>query len=249
MNMNPKIAELRHALAQYGLPDSRPPVRLGHAGADSVLNGGLRLGAMHEVFAAGWGGSGFAVMLALLAAGPKPLFWVRPDYEAMEYGAVSPNGVGELGGDPRNLILVRVPNAAEALSAAADILPCPHVGALLLELEGAPKPLDLVAGRRLAFAAAASGVTVIVLREGAVPQASAALTRWQVASLASPADDDDWGAPRFVAELVRHRAGGLGKFLLQWDCNDGLFIEAAADTGTVAAAPADRPAEPQRRAL
>ena len=35
------------------------------------------------------------------AAGKKPLFWVRPDYEAMEYGALSPTGLLELGGDPR----------------------------------------------------------------------------------------------------------------------------------------------------
>ena len=45
----------------------------------------------------GWSAGSFAVLLALLAAGTKPLFWVRPDYAAMEYGVISPNGLLELG--------------------------------------------------------------------------------------------------------------------------------------------------------
>ena len=67
------------------------------------------------------------------------------------------------------------------------------MGALLLEIAGMPKCLDLVASRRLAFAAGESGVTLLLLREGAEAEPSAALTRWQVQALPSRADDDDWG--------------------------------------------------------
>ena len=255
MNNMAKIAELRHFLARYGVPPDRPPVALGHPQADAVLGGGLRPGALHEVFAGDWGGGGFAVALAILAAGTRPLFWVRPDYEAMEYGAVSPNGLLELGGDPRQLIQVRTRNAADALSAAADILACPHAGALLLELGGAPKCLDLVASRRLAFAANESGVTVVMLREGADAEPSAALTRWQVSAAPSRADDDDWGNPVFNAELIRHRAGGLGHFLMTWNPEHAAFNTAdnfvSKDFGAVVAAPAHRSAYPQeqRRAI
>src|SRR5882757_1071092 len=122
MNRSAKLAELRHSLARYGLPPDRPPVALGHPQADAVLGGGLRPGALHEVFASGWSAGGFAMLLALLAAGGKSLFWIRPDYEAMEYGALSPNGLFELGGDPRRLILVRTRHAADALCAANDTL-------------------------------------------------------------------------------------------------------------------------------
>jgi protein ImuA len=254
MNNSTKLAELRHSLARYGLPPDRPPMALGHAGADAVLGGGLRPGALHEVFATGWCAGGFAALLAIRAAknsfGGKgrPLFWVRPDYEALEYGAVSPCGLAELGGDPRQLIQVRTRNAADALSAANDILACPHVGALLLELEGQPKCLDLVASRRLAFAAGESGVTAITLRGGAEATPSAALTRWQVKSAPSRNDDDDWGNPVFDARLIRHRLGGLGHFLLQWNPQHACFD--TPDIGAVAAAPADRPAYAQeRRAL
>ena len=86
--------------------------------------------------------------------GRKPIFWVRPDYEALEYGALYPQGLVELGFDARNLILIKTANAADALSAANDILACPHVGALLLELCGQPKALDDIAARRLGFIAA-----------------------------------------------------------------------------------------------
>ncbi len=225
MNKSAKLAELRHSLARYGLPPDRVPIPLNHPQADAVLGGGLRPGALHEIFASGWNAGGFAALLALLVAGKKPFFWLRPDYEAMEYGAISPSGLLELGGDPRQLILVRTRNAAEALSAASDILSCPHAGALLLEIEGMPKCLDLVASRRLAFAAGESGVTVLVLRNGAQVEPSAALTRWQVTSVPSPAEDDNWGDPVFDAHLTRHRLGGLGNFLMQWNPEHVAFVD------------------------
>ncbi|HKB97041.1 MAG TPA: hypothetical protein VKB94_09330 [Rhizomicrobium sp.] len=255
MNKSAKLAELRHSLARYGLPPDRAPIPLGHPQADGVLDGGLRPGALHEIFADGWNAGGFAVLLAMLVARNSfngkggPFFWIRPDYEAMEYGAVSPNGFAELGGDPRQLILVRTRSPANALSAASDILACPHVGALLLEIEGMPKCLDLVASRRLAFTAGESGVTVLLLRNGAQVEPSAALTRWQVASAPSSADDDahddDWGNPIFDARLTRHRLGGLGNFLMQWDSTHGCFK--TANSGAVVSAPASRPAYPQER--
>jgi len=214
---------------------------------DAVLGGGLRRGALHEVFAGDWGAGGFAACLAIQAAGSKPLFWVRPDYEALEYGPLSATGLLELGGDPANLFLLRVAHADDALSAAADILACPHVGAVVLEISGSPRSLDLVASRRLTLLAEESGVTLFLLREGAKPEPSAAATRWQVRTLASDPDDDDWGAPRFHAQLTRHRLGALGDFLLTWDSEHGLFHDAAAHFGLMAAAPADRPIETPRQ--
>jgi hypothetical protein len=58
--------------------------------------------------------------------------------------------------------------------------------------------------------------------------------------------NDDWGAPVFDTQLVRHRAGGLGRFLLTWNVEHGCFDTAdnfvSKDIGAVAATPADRPA-------
>jgi protein ImuA len=251
MNNSAKLAELRHSLARYGLPPQRAPIALGHPQADAVLGGGLRRGALHEVFAEGWSAGGFAALLALLAARNSfdakggPLFWIRSDYAAMEYGALSPHGLLELGGDPRRLIQVRTRNPADALCAANDILACGHVGAVLLEMEGMPKCLDLVASRRLAFTAGESGATLLLLRNGAQAEPSAALTRWQVTSAASHAQDDDWGNPVFAAGLIRHRLGGVGHFFMKWNLQNVCFE--TADIGAVVSAPAGRPVYTQAR--
>ena len=247
MNRSEKLADLRHFLARYGLPHDRPAISLGLPAADAILGGGLRRGAVHEVFAEDWGAGGFAACLAIQAVGKKPLFWIRPDYEALEYGALSATGLLELGGDPGNLFLLRAPDAGEALSAAADILACPHMGAVVLEISGTPRCLDLVASRRLALLAEESGVTLFLLREGALSQPSAAATRWQVQSLSSCTQDDDWGSPRFSARLTRHRLGALSDFTLEWDIENAIFRDAAAHSGAVAAPLADRPAETPRQ--
>ncbi len=222
MNKQEKIAVLRHDLARYGLPPDRPPVPLGHGAADAVLGGGLARGALHEIFAPS--GPGFAACLAILAAGAKPLFWVRPDYEALEFGALSATGLLELGGNPARFFVMRAANAGDALIAAADILSCAHVGALVLELAGAPKCLDLVASRRLALIAEQSGVTLLVLRHNAIPKPSAASTRWLARSIASRADDE-WGDPSFAVQLLRHRQGGTGDFYFNWNARNGHFVD------------------------
>lgn len=261
MNKNEKIEDLRHFLARYGLPPERPALSLGAQAVDRALGGGLLPGSLHEVYAQDWTAGGFAACLAIRAAGKKPLFWVWPDYEALEYGALHAQGLVELGGAPDNLFLVRTANAADALAAASDILACPHVGALLLEISGQPGALDLVAGRRLNFLAAETGVTPILLREGAEVFPSAAQTRWHVSSASSgdaAADGEDWGMPSFTAELGRNRLGPTGSWHLTWNPDNGLFRESAREHcaphntsqknfGRLAAAVFDRPAEKERR--
>jgi len=250
MNKIEKLQDLRHFLARYGLPPERRPISLGGTRVDQALGGGLMPGALHEVFAEDWGAGGFAACLAIRTAGTKPLFWVRPDYEGLEYGGLHAQGIRELGGHPENLFLIKTANAAETLSAASDILSCPHVGALLLEISGQPRALDLVAGRKLNFLAGETGVTPILLREGAEALPSAALTRWHVSS--SSSQGDDWGLPSFTAELSRNRIGPTGRFHLTWNPDDGLFHELAREQfapnpGRMAAASFDRPVETERR--
>ena len=246
MNKQEKLADLRHFLNRYGLSPDRPAVPLGAADADAVLGGGLRPGTQHEIFAGDWTAGGFAACLAIRTMGKKPLFWIRTDYAAMEYGALSATGFLELGGDPEKLFLLRAPNTEDALSAAADILACPHLGVVVLELEGRAQALDLSASRRLGLIAEESGVTLFILREGADARPSAATARWQVRSLNARADDDDWGAPRYLASLTRHRLGGLGEWIMEWNPQDGNFRQ-EAHIGAVAAASFDRPADASYR--
>ena len=225
---------------------------LGHAAADMVLRGGLLRGTLHEIFAGDPGASaaGFAFGLAQRVRREKRLLWIRQDFSALEHAELCPTGLAELGIDPSSVLLLRAAHAEDALRAGADALSCAALGAVIVEIPGNPKVLDLVASRHLVLGAQTKGVTVFLLRLSAQAEPSAAETRWRIRSLPSTEGDDwapsaeadNWGSPRFVAELTRNRHGETGHWAMEWCCDERAF-KPAANSGVVAAAPADRPAE------
>ena len=222
-------------------------VALGHADADATLQGGLAVGAVHEVFAdAGRqsaAATGFVAGLAGRAAARRPLVWVRQDFTEIETGALSMSGLAELGLDPRLLVTVHAADVEAALRTAADAFACDALGAVVLEVWGEARQLDLVASRKLTLAAQASGVTGLLLRLAAEPSPSTAETRWIVRAAHSPpaAVGSAWGAPVFDAQLVRNRHGPVGRWIMEWKCDECLFSKPAAYPQPVAAAPAHRP--------
>ncbi len=232
--------------------ESRAFVRcpLGHAGADAALRGGIARGAVHEVFAGDTSAAaaGFVLGLAQRVRRAKRLLWIRQDFSALEHAELCPTGVAELGIDPAAFVLLRAAHAEDALRAGADALSCAALGAVIVEIPGNPKILDLVASRRLVLGAQNKGVTVFLLRPSAQAEPSAAETRWLIRSQPS-AETEDWGAPRFAASLTRNRHGETGHWDMEWCCDDGAFAQpaqAAAHPRAVAAALAVRPAAPLR---
>ena len=218
-------------------------VALGHSAADSVLQGGLAVAAVHEVFAEGHqsaSATGFVAGLAGRVSPRRPLVWVRQDFSEIESGALSLSGLCELGLDPRLLVTVRAPDTDAALRTAADALACDALGAVVLEVWGQARQLDLVASRKLTLAAQASGVTGLLLRVAAEPEPSTAETRWILRAAHSP-PLSAWGAPVFDAQLVRNRHGPVGRWIMEWKCDECLFAKPAADPQPVAATPAYRP--------
>src|SRR5438094_5219777 len=231
-------------------------VALGHAAADATLCGGLALAAVHEVFAEGHqsaAATGFIAGLTGRVAARRPLVWVRQDFTEIESGALSMSGWAELGLDPRLLVTVRAADVDTALRTAADALACDALGAVVLEVWGEARQLDLVASRKLTLAAQASGVTGLLLRLAAEPQPSTAETRWIVRAAHSPpasslmpaAAWSAWGAPVFDAQLVRNRHGPVGRWIMEWKCDECLFSKPAAYPQPVAATPAHRPHQAQ----
>ena len=96
------LASLRGSIERIETHDAFASSRaaLGHAGADVALQGGLALGAVHEVFAEGRqsaAATGFLAGLAGRASARRPLVWVRQDFTEIESGAISMNGLAELG--------------------------------------------------------------------------------------------------------------------------------------------------------
>lgn len=243
---------LLRRLAAAAQPASvRPSARfaLGAPAVDAVLGGGLASGSLHEVFAAAGqdmaSAAGFVAGLAQRAAARRsPILWVRQSFTEAEVGDLYAPGLAGLGFDPGDLILVRARDAVSVLRAGAEAVRCPALGAVVIEPWGAPKALDLTATRRLTLAAAQSGVTTFLLRTGAEPRPSAALTRWAVTAGPSRAlAADAPGHPTFDITLLRHRAGIAGfRWRVEWDHDRRLFREAATLPGAVVPVPAGRPA-------
>ena len=222
------LARLRRILATTET-DVRPrgparaAFRLGLPALDDWLGGGLMRGALHEVYARqgadAAAAAGFGLGLASRAAEGGALVWARQDLVELDRGRLYGDGIAAFGLDPRRLLLARTRDPTAALRVAAEAARCPAVGAALVEIWGEPRSLDLTASRRLALAAAASGVTLVLIRLQAEPAPSAATSRWSVAASAStPLEANAPGPPAFDAALLRHRAGLHPRtWRLEWD--------------------------------
>lgn len=228
-------------------------VSLGCLEIDARLHGGIQINALHEFYAAGpddaAATAGFALMLAICAAGERrSVVWIREDRGVRQAGGLYGTGLAELGFDPDTLILVQAADTRALLRAAADSVKCAQVGAVVIEPWGKAPLLDLTASRRLAMAAASSGVFTLMLRIDAVPMPSAAQTRWQVAAAPSTAlAANAPGHPAFDITLLRHRGGVAGfEARLEWNRDKGSFAPlsggssaaAVVGTGATRASPA-----------
>lgn len=229
---------LKRALAASTPMESAkgPLCPLGVEAVDLALGGGLATGACHEVFARGEARSasaaGFAVMLAqrLMQEGPQTMLWLREERVQRRAGLSGP-GLADVGLDPRRLILGVLPDAKALLRASIDALRCRGaLGVVMLELSGNPRLLDLTASRRMALAAEASGVTLLLLRtDQAIPAPSAARTRWEVGPAPSRRlEADAPGHPMLAITLLRQRGGPADfNWTLEWDRDASLFRPAA----------------------
>lgn len=191
--------------------------------------GGVMAGQLHEVFAAepcdSAAAAGYALLMALSVLPPHaPLLWLRLAKVEQASGLYAP-GLAALGLDPAQVIMGRLPNALALLRAGVDALRCSGLGAVIMDLPGRVRELDLTATRRMTLAAEASGVTPILLRTNAQPTPSAAHSRWSVESAPSrafPANAP--GHPAFTFTLLRRRGGAAGmNWQMEWDRDTRSF--------------------------
>jgi protein ImuA len=238
---SPSLAVLRRELAETALragPAEAGRVSFGVACLDEPLGGGIARAALHEIQAAGpadlAAATGFVLGLASLAAGARPILWVRQDMLDGETGRPHPPGLAEFGIDPARVLLVRARDAQGVLRAGAEAARCAALGAAVIEPWGAPRLVDLTASRRLALAAEASGVITLLLRTAAIHDPSAARTRWRVAALPSQAlEANAPGDPAFEIRLLRHRGGLDGReWRVEWSRDRRSFQESAFQADT-----------------
>jgi protein ImuA len=245
---------LRMALMQDS-PAASPPfaegaLAFGLPAVDDCLNGGLRRAGVHEFYAVPQGETAAAAALALLLGvracrGMRPLMWLRVAGGKAGVHPYAP-GLADLGVDPDAMLLMEPPDLDALLIAGVESVRHGGLGAVVLEVPGRAQRLDLTASRRLALAAERSGATVLLVRSGAAPVASAAHSRWQVASAPSTAlGANAPGHPVFDLRLLRQRGGPDGLHVqLEWNRDQAVFRTSLP--GGVSAVPARRAADRRR---
>lgn len=217
--------------------------------------GGLPLGAIHEAVAVETREAGplagFAAALAArhLDGRAGALIWVGDRMSPLEGGRPYPPGLDAFGLDPGRVVFVDAAEAGEVLWVFEEALAARGVGGVVAELRGNPKALDLTATRRLALRARDKPMLGLILRADAMPEPTAAATRWTVA--ARPAGTlggfpAGIGRPVWRLDLVKNREGRLGTFELEWDHHERRFARPAPHPVALPAPAVDRPADPGR---
>lgn len=215
------------------LPFGVPPL-------DAALpQGGMALGALHEV-AGGGDGAVDGAAAALFAAGivarlSGPVLWCVTQTDLFA------PGLQQAGLDPERVILLEAEDEKSLLACFEEGLRHGGLAAVVAEVAR----LSMTASRRLQLAAEASGVTALAVRrwrraaEAAdFGQPTAAATRWRVTSLpSSPLPAPGVGRPRWFIELIRCRSGDCAEFSLE-ACDEKGRLALPAELADRSVAPA-----------
>ncbi len=217
--------------------------------------GGLLLGAVHELQAAG-ADTEFGTAPALFAAGvlarrPGPVVWVG------RRGGVFAHALLQAGLDPWRVVFVDAARGEGrsggrgVLLATEEALGHPDVAGVVCELDGG---LDLAASRRLQLAAEGSQVLGLLLRRSrrfddpALGQPTAATTRWRIGAVPSPPvlahapDVAGLHRPLWRLDLLRCRGGEPASWTVEGCDAQGRLAVAAVLADRAAAPPRARAA-------
>jgi protein ImuA len=241
------LSALRREIAaiegtQADLEDGRPQVLpFGVPGIDAALGGGLALGAVHALGAAGpvHRGATFGFALALAGSALQHsqghVLWIETPFAAAETGRPY-IGLESFGLALARVLVVRVPRLLDVLWVMEEALTCRGIAAAIAELT---QDVDLTASRRLSLAARNSGGLGLLVHHRVSPQPNATATRWRIAAAPSRADAyGGLGHAAFDLSLTKNRHGPCGRWTILWDHHERAFQ--ALSVG-VAGAARDRP--------
>ena len=210
-------------------------------------------GTVHDLTAAGHRDAGpltgfAAALIARMGTAAGPVVWVADAVTAGETGGLYGPGLAAFGIDPARLLQVTARSASDALWAIEEALSVGGLAAIVGEIGGAPRALDLTATRRLALRAERCGTPVLLLRPAGPAIASAARLRFAVAPRPSGPDPHGLavlGRPGFAVHLTRNRGGPTGAADVEFCPHDHRFRpRTSTDSQPVAAEAFDRPARP-----
>jgi protein ImuA len=211
---------------------------------DQALGGGLPRAALTEIHGAetrdAGAASGFALALAARAlkereaqVGRQPLLWIGTSEIFREAGLPYAPGLLETFGlSPEELFFVEAGKLHDALWVAEEAARLAAAAAVVVEVRGNAQRLDLTATLRLHRRAVAAGHPVLLLRQAALPEPTAAPVRLMVspaaaaprATLAGPLGGSI-GRPAFTVTLGKAPAALNKTFELEWKSHDRAFAE------------------------
>lgn len=230
-------------------------VALGAEHFDRALGGGVpRLGltelhaaAMRDAAAV----SGFALALAMLMLGAaglaSPVLWIATSDFLRETGRPYAPGIAHrFGLSPQNLLFATAPKPVDALWVAEEAAAAGAFSAILVEIGGNPRDLDLTATRRLHRRALLAGQPMFLLRAAALAAPTAAPLRLNVAAAPSTLRNTlsgpltgSIGPPAFDVAIGKSRTAIPATVTLEW--SHGAFQDRTTSrpalSGAVAALP------------
>ncbi|MCI0431018.1 MAG: hypothetical protein L0210_10805 [Rhodospirillales bacterium] len=190
---------------------------LGLPELDAALpEGGLPLGAVHELIAADaedgavYGLAAHWLGLAQRREAGKWVLWCGST------NRLYAPGLRSAGLDPSRLVTVRTHRDEDVLWVLEEALRCRDLAGAVAEIDG----LSLAQSRRLQLAAEAGGLGFLLRRArvagGEGLGASAAVTRWRIAALPSTGPARGvLGSPRWRLDLMRCRGGRPASWIVE----------------------------------
>lgn len=232
---------------------------------DETLGGGLPKAALTEIHGTetrnAGAAAGFALCLVSLMlkerARPHDLvLWIGTSEIFREAGLPYAPGLDQVFGIAADkLLLAEAPRPADALWIAEEAARIEEIAAVVVELRGNPRGVDLTATRRLHRRAQDSGRPVLLLRQAAEPEPTAAPVRL----LATPAPAalrrtllgplaGSIAAPAFTVEIGKSRSALPGSFILEWNPDARTLTERSPENRVAVVSPSGGRTHPQAAA-
>lgn len=178
------------------------------------------LSAIHEFhsssIAAATASSGFitGILSSLLKTGGTAC-WITP------HRLVFPPALASFGIKPENILFLEINNPKHQCWAMEECLKTEGLTAVVGEIS----LLDFTMSRRFQLAVEQTGVTGFLLRSNPKNLSTAAVSRWKISHLPTPADFylPGLGHPRWKVELQKIRNGKPGSWEIEWR-QDGFHL-------------------------
>jgi protein ImuA len=211
---------------------------------DAALGGGLPRAALTEIHGAetrdAGAASGFVLALAsrlLALRGPAeataPVLWIGTAEIFGETGFPYARGLQAMFGiEPETLLFCEAGKLTDALWVAEEAARLKEPAAVVIEVRGNPRQLDLTATRRLHSRTRVAGRPLFLLRQAATPEPTAAPVRLVVEPASSALRETvggplagSIGRPAFTVAISKGSVARSESFTLEWNPDERTFKE------------------------